>query len=65
MAKCKFCEIFEDIERTHNQMEGFSKKYTCALISETYRGKDYKGRTTYGSMELNYCPECGRKLKNE
>ncbi len=64
MAKCKFCEMFEDIKRIHNQnrREGFSNKYTCALVSETYRGEKFRGRTLYGGMELNYCPECGQAI---
>lgn len=67
MAKCKFCEMFEDIKYTHNhyRKDGFSNKYKCALISETYRGEYFRGRTTYSVMELNYCPECGIELNNE
>lgn len=61
---CEFCEMLEDIKSTHNynRKEGILHKYTVALVSETYCGEDYRGRTTYGGMELNYCPECGRKL---
>lgn len=67
MEKCKFCEMFEDIKCTHNhyKKDGFSKKYKCALVAETYCGEDYRGKTTYCGMEFNYCPECGRKLNNK
>ena len=67
MAKCKFCEMFEGIRQIDNRYkkEGFSKKYKVTFTSETYRGEDFIGGTSYGKTDLIYCPKCGRKLDNE
>ena len=64
MAKCKSCEMLESIRQVDNRYreEGFSKKYKAKLVEEKYRGEDLIGRISHCSVDLNYCPECGKKL---
>ena len=76
---CKFCESLEswqNIHEFHNQDitkdEKMKHEYTVALLIHTwcpkYKTKRQASRLTdYRNKglgyKLNYCPECGRKLK--
>ena len=76
---CKFCESLEswkNIHEFHNQditkAEKMKHEYTVALLIHSwcpkYKTKRQASRTTdYRNQglgyKLNYCPECGRKLK--
>lgn len=78
---CKFCESYESWHNIHefdNQRvpkeERVKHEYAVALVIHSwcpkYRTKKRAGRTVdYRNMglgfKLNYCPECGRKLKDK
>ena len=77
MAECKFCESLADHKRIENfwaeeDDEPSKYEYTVALVIRSWkpsvRSKRDAGRTTdyrYQGLgyKLNYCPECGKKLK--
>lgn len=76
MAECKFCKELEmaisSAEKwNENDVKPLFYEYTVALVSHYWtkeRGKENAGRTTdYRhkglGYELNFCPECGKKIK--
>jgi len=76
MAECKFCENLTNYKKIDNffrkrEKEPFKYEYTVALVIKQWlpsKGKRRAGRTTdyrYQGLgyKLNYCPECGKKLK--
>ena len=73
-TKCKFCSnLFEHKKRSYTDPElgKWKQEYTVALVIHSWyekRGKKSASRTTdYRNKglgyKLNYCPECGVKLK--
>lgn len=78
-CECKFCEsyqswknIHKDSNRRYPKDEKMRHEYSVALLIHSwdpkYSSKRHAGRTTdYRNKgmgyKLNYCPECGRKLK--
>ena len=76
---CKFCESLQDWSQIHEfnnrdipKEEETKHEYTVALVIHSwcpkYKTKRQAGRTVdYRNQglgyKLNYCPECGRKLK--
>lgn len=71
---CEFCRSYQvyqqidEIDKMHG--EPLIKEYTVALVRRAYlkghkrqagRGTDYR-RQGLG-YKLNFCPECGRRLK--
>ena len=78
MAECKFCESLESHKKCENfwlerEKEPFKYEYTAALVIKQWLpsiGKKSAGRTTdYRNQglgyKLNFCPECGRKIKDD
>lgn len=76
MAECKFCEKIITYKKIENlfrkrEKEPFKFEYTIALVIKQWlpsKGKRSAGITTdyrYQGLgyKLNYCPECGRKIK--
>ena len=77
MAECKFCESLAEHKKIENfwldrkGKEPFKYEYTVALVIKEWlpsKGKRRAGRTVdyrYQRLgyKLNYCPECGTKLK--
>ena len=76
MAECKFCENLTGYKKIENffnerEQEPFKYEYTVALVIKQWlpsKGKRRAGRTTdYRNQglgyKLNFCPECGRKIK--
>ena len=76
MAKCKFCESLESHKKftkfwLEREKDPFKSEYTVALVIKSWVpsiGKKSAGRTTdYRNQglgyKLNFCPECGRKIK--
>lgn len=71
---CKFCEAMEAykrMNRKHKKSEpGIDHRYSVAIVIRVFRkgirgccstGTDYRHRGC--GYALNYCPECGRKMK--
>ena len=76
MSGCKFCEAMDDWKKaesvgTRFWPEKIMREYKSAIVIRTWtkeKGKKHAGRSTdYRrngiGFDLNYCPECGKKLK--
>lgn len=67
---CKCCEAIkelQDIENTQEKIPGVKHILKARLTSIT-RKKGIKkeiGVINFDYYDLNYCPKCGRRLKNE
>lgn len=76
--KCKFCSNLNEYKERRNwygyndpELGRWKQQYTVALVIHSWyekRGKKSASRTTdYRNKglgyKLNYCPECGTKLK--
>jgi len=77
MIDCKFCDLYDFLKSIENEcLEDGEEKtkydYTIALVTHSWkpsiRKKKDAGRTVryrhngFG-YKLNFCPECGRKLR--
>ena len=65
---CEFCyefNIVKDLNKGRPNANNYEIKYYSCFIEYLYYNKIYSGRTTHHKHELNFCPECGRKLKRE
>lgn len=60
---CKFCDTFEDIRKIQKS-DGFKYKNRAVIETETiYEMNGNSGYTLHRErFDLNYCPECGKKL---
>lgn len=71
---CRTCEALQSLKQIHREINQERRgrgqkparsKLTAAVVDRSYRC----GRTTYYTtghgrrIPLNYCPECGRRLK--
>ena len=71
MSKCGFCEslMFHREQDERQKDDRFRENYFVKLYIETERDLERKGEwidcgtLTCGKSPLNYCLECGRKLK--
>ena len=71
--KCPFCEAIalqRFIEEHHSKPAGFGMALSAALVSYAVVNGRKCGRTTDYMKDgkgypLNYCPSCGRRVKNE
>lgn len=69
--KCDFCKELKwakERDKRYND-DRFREKYYVKLFIESERDLyrtgnwDECGSLTYGKSPLNFCPECGRKIK--
>lgn len=81
MSKCNFCEaleaskrIAERLARNDPDLDEFEERYSVAIVQRTFRkGVDYcRGTMTDHGFRhyadgypLNFCPECGKSLKEK
>lgn len=74
MTECKFCERLEESERKRIFNNKWDKdcvhnEYTVALVIRIKRHRRLQGGRTVSfrnqglGFKLNYCPECGREIK--
>jgi hypothetical protein len=67
---CEFCKDYEGMKETIEEMSApepnLEEKMCAALVARTWkRNKNqWGGRMTFEPRELNFCPECGKKLAN-
>ena len=70
---CKFCDRLDAIIYFDKQEKELSREYTAAIVTRSWR-KDQGKRCSSRSVsfrnqgigfDLNFCPECGRKLKRQ
>ena len=73
---CKFCEKLKLFTRRETACETLNehtfewKVLRTKLISQTMRRVTFSepfvfSETSYGEFNLNFCPECGRKIYKE
>jgi len=57
--KCRFCNNLEKLNKEENYY------FKCQLIAFEQSDKgEYTGHKRYGLYGLNYCPMCGKKVKD-
>lgn len=66
-ARCKFCDDLRFMRRldlaANDGQRTLYKRYSVALVSTGYSGREKKGQTTHYDYHLRYCPECGRRMR--
>lgn len=63
---CKTCGLIRGIREydTKRKEEPFATVILKARITtEIYKNRYFNGQATYKTGPVNFCPECGRKLK--
>lgn len=64
---CKFCEEYEWSKQHKRKHPGGPEFYTTfhvCLYERTHRkGYGIAGTYTHRARPINYCPECGKKLR--
>nr|DAG29349.1 MAG TPA: DNA polymerase eta [Caudoviricetes sp.] len=58
---CRFCEELESWKEAHEKPEYKNNKFIYGCMLYMYM-KDRKGSLTSRPHDLNYCPECGKKI---
>ena len=57
---CKFCEDYKELKEMLDEKQARRKsKFVAVLREDIKKG----GCVSYGSYNLNYCPSCGERLK--
>ena len=61
---CKFCALMKQVKDTHDYYKkpNYTFEINVALVSNNYYKNDYTGSCTHHNQELNFCPECGKKI---
>lgn len=57
---CKFCEAYKELREMSEEEQVRRKSEFVAVLREDI---EKGGCVSYGSYRLNYCPSCGRRLK--
>ena len=63
---CKFCSDYtflKDFCKAKQPDNKLHDRWIVELHHEVKNGHNLRSRVGYGFFNLNYCPECGRKLK--
>ncbi len=64
---CLFCKAFNELKRFNKMDEDADKEYTvkysAVLMQENYYMGDCLGSVRHMSFALNFCPTCGKSLK--
>lgn len=68
MKKCKFCKEYNKlvklIDNGHKKDSRYSAEHKVSIRSDLYfDGKYRDSPVTTKSFEINYCPECGKVIK--
>ena len=64
--ECSTCLLIEDIREydTKRREEPFATvSLKIKAVTEIWKNGHFSGQATYKSKPINYCPECGRKIK--
>lgn len=68
---CKFCEFLSQLidlkeyYQSRRPTPGYVDVYTVALVDKSYYNGECTGSASYGGYELNFCPTCGKPIKEE
>lgn len=63
---CSTCELIKDIREydAKRKEEPFAEvALKIKIVTEIWKNGHFSGQTTHESKPMNYCPECGRKIK--
>jgi len=64
--ECKFCGVLKLQYNLDTEHKIFRYEYLARLEHRTIRRDNGNfGSSMFGPCELNYCPECGKNLKEE
>lgn len=59
---CKFCEDYKELRELSEEKQARRKsKFVAVLREDIEKG----GCVSYGSYDLNYCPNCGARLEEK
>lgn len=65
---CPFCEklakLKDDAEYYRRPGDTSVNTYSVALVQNTFYGDIPTGKLTNYGYDLNFCPVCGKKMKN-
>lgn len=57
------CKCCEEINQLHSLTRtDMDYEYTVRISRDSYKNKLYRGTVLSERHDLNYCPECGKKL---
>ena len=66
-AQCSFCAALanqkETCEYYRRPSDTFVSEYTAALVLRSYYDDYPSGQTTHYGFRLNFCPVCGKELR--
>lgn len=78
MSRNCFCDDLKECQERYEKAKklykedfeasGIKKRFTIALVEYSYKGQKTMGKLIHYNdyrYNLNYCPECGRPLKEE
>lgn len=64
---CSFCKTLEDWQALFEPERNVKRIYKAHLVQHTiltpYQGNERQFDTTIAAFTLNYCPVCGKKIK--
>ena len=64
--RCYICGLIKDIREydIKRKEEPFATvELKIKVVTEIWKNGHFSGQATYKSKPMNYCPECGRKIK--
>lgn len=76
-TECQFCaslRLVKEINDSHKEARpssvgNYETECRASLVAEDYYigngEREYSGRVTHSSVQLNFCPECGRQIPRE
>lgn len=63
ISPCKFCQEYEESLKLSTNWEHANTHFKVCLYVYWTRNRKLVSRHMHKPMKLNYCPECGKKLK--
>ena len=62
---CNFCKLLSQVKDSQDYYKkaDYTTTYVAALQTNTFYQDEITSCCTYGNYQLNYCPECGKKIK--
>ena len=64
--KCSFCKEYKTLKNDSDKCQKdsrYSTNFKISLRTELYFDKRFMWSDTFRGHKLNYCPVCGKKLK--
>lgn len=61
--ECNFCKELKNLKDNAPRLLGYKAEYKAVIERTSYLLGDPYETKSYGGYELNFCPSCGRALK--